>query len=829
MKYNIEEHSLTASLDDLKTKLPIPFVLDYYECRPHSRSNGRFHYINPWRDDNDPSLDVFVNDQGVQRWGDFATQEQGSVVDLIQKFDDDCSTSVAVGKARTLYTMYLQSDWEEGDILLGEGDQQGISREDIELLMEAGKKELQWHEVVQNLVSSKAAIDFDTLRGWELSVLGDTLQIPYPDHLALKYRHLDGSKSAAAGSKLSLYHKPGIDLDDGRPILLVEGETDCWAATAYAPHMNVVSVPGVGSQPMKIGKRLAGSDVTIFFDGDDAGRNGAEMWEVWLRTTGGTGSIVPTPEHMDIADMTQAEFDFFLSQRRSTVINTSDLRKLSNGYGREAKKEGADDTYVSPWTLDVTAVLDDAGVGRSYEGDLVISGRASEKVVLSTVDMAGNASIHRWATKHGTSWFGVAADHAKLRNLIDSEANTALVLPSTNKPGLVGTTFTYPGGYVGNLEVRTYESGDSPLSKPSAFHIPMVSKAQARYTLVQLLQAHRAEFVVPVLAWYAIAPLRSKYRQFPQVSVSGKAGSGKTTFTAYMQEKFAGSKFSTALTSTTEYGVSGVVGSSNAYPLWFDEYRPGASDKAIARLDQHLRDAYTGTPSIRGGLNRDNFNEVGEIDTMSPIIMSGEDYADETSHRDRLVKIFLDTDGMGGLPDGQPLARNYLEFLTTPGQFGRSPVETPPEVIPYQMDGLGITNRQAWNLGILQAGYGLLVDYAEYLGVSHHLPGLDLSHILSQMVEDSLTDQVSEALTAVYESKENNDNNAISIEDGKTYIHTQSFVQAAKRLDILLPFKYNATPASKYLTANNGGVGVTRTRFGTQRREIELPYDIQEA
>lgn len=821
----IDEIALTASLDELRQRLPIPFVMEYYGHHPEEQTGERLKYRNPFRDDDRASLDFFYNDKGVQRWGDFASQEQGSVIDLVMRFEgkDEIDTEV-LGKVRNMYANFLHSDWKP-PIPEGGGERKALDPELALAAWELGDRSLAKYEVVAELLESKRALSLDSLMDWNLAVdpVSGKLMIPYPRFEALKYRYVGGDKSGMPGSKNRLYYRGELDLT--KPVILCEGESDAWAASGYAEdEYTVVSVPGVGSQPTKIGAELRGAEeVIIFFDGDKAGREGASKWETYLRDSDCHVRVVPTPEGKDICDMSRDEFWRCIGQSRPKVLNVSDLEERPLGYCIvRGSGEKISETFVSDWTLKVKTVIS-TDEGNGYEGDLYLSGNLAEKgVILAPHDLSGTANLSKWSRRHGGSWFGSPGSHNKLTNLLDSVSGSAFIVPGTSRPGLVGSTYTYPGGHIGNMEVRTLPDSNNPLSLPENYLFEPCSAIDARVIMEDLLRMYDPEYILPILSWYALAPLRSLYHQFPVLAVSGMAGSGKTTVMRYVQRKFAGVAFETNLTATTPYGVSMIIGSNNAYVLWMDEYRKGGDPAAMDRLNQHIRDAYTATPSVRGGMHQDNYSKLAAIKTDLPICISGESYADEQSHRDRLIKVFLRNDGKGKQPSNEDsLAMHYLNWLITPTQYGRSKVEEPPVVTPVEAKGL--SDRQRYNVGAIITGHKLLAEYAFHIGVD--IPDLDVKSLINDMREESHTDQVIEVLLEVFESQHNDDNDAIVVSEGKTVVHSASVIEVARKMNLTLPF-ITKRQLTEYLKRNHDGYPYTD---GRNRRTWVIPQDIRES
>jgi hypothetical protein len=174
------------------------------------------------------------------------------------------------------------------------------------------------------------------------------------------------------------------------------------------------------------------------------------------------------------------------------------------------------------------------------------------------------------------------------------------------------------------------------------------------------------------------------------------------------------------LTSSTPYGVESFVDASNGLPVWIDEYRPGARAEAKLRLDQLLRDIFTGQASMKGGISADRL-KVREIRTTAPTIVSGEDRFTETSHVDRMVLVRLTKGGQGDLRALDRTAtagwgRAYLEFLTQTDPRDHEP--DPPVYATPWLDARfddRLHSRQALTMAVLRYGWllleGFVTDY----------------------------------------------------------------------------------------------------------------------
>ena len=194
---------------------------------------------------------------------------------------------------------------------------------------------------------------------------------------------------------------------------------------------------------------------------------------------------------------------------------------------------------------------------------------------------------------------------------------------------------------------------------------------------------HTPEVITPILGWMAAAPLRSLCRQFPVLAVTGGSGWGKTTLIGTALESFGfivDGKCHLQLKGSTPLAVSAWGAASNAFPVWFDEYR---SD--VSRADTKdgsgscSGDTWDGSSHARGGMSSDNLTRVTNVPACAPLIVTGEDAFTETSHLERMIVVNMPKDGRNvaalsaldsrdyGPPLRQYLAgfgRAYLEWLS---------------------------------------------------------------------------------------------------------------------------------------------------------------------
>jgi len=196
--------------------------------------------------------------------------------------------------------------------------------------------------------------------------------------------------------------------------------------------------------------------------------------------------------------------------------------------------------------------------------------------------------------------------------------------------------------------------------------------------------------------------------KFPTLAVTGGSGWGKTTLLGTILEAFGFWVTNpTTLTGTTAHAVHSYAGSTNAIPMWFDEYRPGARPEAKLALDQVIRDAWDGSATIKGGLS-ENRMHIKKLPARAPIAVTGEDTFSETAHAERMVMVPMPSKGRDEVALGRVVSLShegfgnaYLSWLLYLIRLGELPA---PPAIP---------DRQRQARAVAEWGYSLLRQFSE--------------------------------------------------------------------------------------------------------------------
>lgn len=492
---------------------------------------------------------------------------------------------------------------------------------------------------------------------------------------ALKRRAApDWTPIAVRGSRLEHLYGAHLLTDDHERVVVVEGESDTWS-TAWLlrddPTTCVLGLPhgaGPGKPPRaEWVAQLVERDVTLLFDADQAGRASLRAWVEALPR-------VRVAQLAEGHDATSADPAAVRHALEHAIYHGDDwppaLERVPGGLVRVAK----DPTPVGNFWLELERVVEVDGEEIVFEVRLP----DRRRVLLSTHDLGSETRTRGWANRHGYVWYGTAKDTQELMRVLTMDSVFVPRVPGTRVAGWHDGTFVLPEpvGCVGQA-AWAYVPPTADVRLAEKVHLdegPWDTDVPAL-----LRQLHRPDVVTPIIGWIAAAPLRALCGKFPILAVVGGAGTGKTTLVGTLLRAF-GFDVASMLTATTPHAVHSLAASTNAVPVWFDEFRAGARHDARLVLEQVIRDAWDGGASLKGGL-RDNRQELVTLRASAPIVVSGEDAFSETSHLERMVLVNMPGEGreprvLQRLNDhGQVggLGRAYLGWLVDAHAAGTLP------------------------------------------------------------------------------------------------------------------------------------------------------------
>ncbi|MCL2696422.1 MAG: DNA primase, partial [Clostridiales bacterium] len=281
------------------------------------------------------------------------------------------------------------------------------------------------------------------------------------------------------------------------------------------------------------------------------------------------------------------------------------------------------------------------------------------------------------------------------------------------------------GKHVNDLvQLERYRSIESTL-----LEYPIITREQM-LQLGELLMAYNEPAkVVTVLAWSAACFIKSHLRKnkikFPHLFLIGEAGSGKSSTLEHVVLPMFGRSKVTASGQVTNFTLMWECASSNIIPQAFDEFKPSKLDKQrLNWLYNHFRDSYDKHEGIRGRADQTTVT----YELIAPIVVSGEESADEAAVRERCLELLFSKKDMG--VKEYNIAHDTLEFEheETLGSFGRGLLDmalqtTIADAKAWHVEGKGyfsdnqMPSRVKSNLACAYAGLCFVLELCGQLGL----------------------------------------------------------------------------------------------------------------
>ena len=807
------------SIEEIKRALPIAFVAQQAGI-DLSVSDGKLVGLCPFHSDTRPSFDVY---DGGARWGCFGCGAGGDVLDLIGRVHQTTKLTAAMDEARRLLrempkdytppTVPLRADrvfdLSAAEAVVSDAQANGGSCIDTFIECKRLPFDSDWLRANFRVGSDIAA-----------SRIVAPLYSRSGDLCAYKTRSADGSTPmrTAPGSRLTeVLYGEWRDTDPSRPIILCEGESDTWVAAWHMEDRGytVLGLPAGASAHPRCAASLTGRSVVLAFDGDDAGRAGALRWARELVSVGCRVSIVPLPDGFDLCSLSDPVP--YLEGARPLLPTPDGIGTLDDIYIRPSNDVPAP---LSNWIIDVDTELIGPEGARAYQGTMQPSG---ERVTISSYDLMGKARLVAWASAHGGAWFGSDRDAQMLLGLYQSQGPFLRPGKMATVAGMHDGHFVWPEHKIGHDDWLF-------VPPPNTIHLDTMMRVEpgpwATGQIAALRELHLHRVTDPILAWLALAPLRMLFRQFPILGVTGGSGTGKTTIMETLVENFTGTLITTNLTSTTPHALFSYVGATNAFPVWFDEYRPGARRSALETLQQLIRDAYTGQPSAKGGMGAGGWAEVTTIRALAPIVITGEDAFSETSHVERMVMVDLPIAGKNPnvLDDvrtweGHGFAHAYLSWLQWAIEAGELDLS-----IDYSDDGLpDLPVRQRSNFALLEKGWEILNRFILHYG-GRELADPDFSLPVTLAREALGHNPIVEALVYALESADTEGFVTYDPDERLIYVRVEDFVTFVDRKTrFVMPGGQEAI--RRYLITHYGAERARRRFLGKQAHCLVMDAD----
>ncbi len=152
-----------------------------------------------------------------------------------------------------------------------------------------------------------------------------------------------------------------------------------------------------------------------------------------------------------------------------------------------------------------------------------------------------------------------------------------------------------------------------------------------------LVEINKPDVIWPIIGWYAACALKplfeKNFLRFPILSLTGTRGSGKTSITGVMQSLIGYVEPINYDCVTTPFILRTLLGSTNAVPLAFQEYRSDVGE----RFMRYLRMLYDGGSDARGTASLDTVSYT----LTSPVSVDGEDRPSDAAVIQRMISVSL--------------------------------------------------------------------------------------------------------------------------------------------------------------------------------------------
>lgn len=202
---------------------------------------------------------------------------------------------------------------------------------------------------------------------------------------------------------------------------------------------------------------------------------------------------------------------------------------------------------------------------------------------------------------------------------------------------------------------------------------------------------------VSILAWAAGCFIKEHLRQcgvkFPHLFLIGEAGSGKsTTLERVLLPIFSGKRV-IAATQVTAFTLMKESASSNLIPLPLDEFKPSKMDRIkLSTLYNHFRDSYDGHEGVRGRADL----SVVTYDLSAPLIVAGEESADEAAIRERSIELLFSKKDLKN-SDHRMAFNRILSSEEKISDFGRTLLNTALKISPADAEDWYAEGKEKFN------------------------------------------------------------------------------------------------------------------------------------
>jgi len=307
-------------------------------------------------------------------------------------------------------------------------------------------------------------------------------------------------------------------------------------------------------------------------------------------------------------------------------------------------------------------------------GSIKASGHTWKDVVLTRSAFNDRRALDKQLPVAAWVWLGRDDDvRALLPYLVKQLEDVGL--PKARSTKVLGRHGSYWVGPSQTLDVEgVYTGRDSPIVYlRTGREVPRVRYTGGVLPDLQLLtQVNTPDVIWPVLSWFMVTPYKTMLEErgykFPVLNLFGTRGSGKTSLIKLMQKLIGYERPAIYDCGTTQFVLLSLLGSTNALPISFGEFR--ADSKRAEQFLQYVRLAYDTGHDPRGRSDQTTI----DYPLIAPFTVDGEDILNDAAAKERIIAVPMHPDTIREGTSyheafktllGQPLnglAKPYIQF-----------------------------------------------------------------------------------------------------------------------------------------------------------------------
>lgn len=252
---------------------------------------------------------------------------------------------------------------------------------------------------------------------------------------------------------------------------------------------------------------------------------------------------------------------------------------------------------------------------------------------------------------------------------------------------------------------------------------------------------------MPVLGWFAASAIKPMFEKagirFPNLSIWGTKGSGKSTIIDLLYKLFGVTNPSAVNCRTTPFVMLSLLASTTSIPVHLGEFRADMPDSQFRAIRTWLLMSYDAGQDARGRPDQ----SVVEYPLTAPIVIDGEDLFDDPAVQERMIVVNLNPEVITEGSDAwtsymelseyplQQLALPFIKYtLTIDENWADAAFRTMMDEL-QQAYPVKLPSRIRRNAAVCMAGWRLFTDFMDTQGVEFPYPrAQDMADSLSDIV-----------------------------------------------------------------------------------------------